>query len=214
MPDVTGLILPEARSVLSKAGFDTEQQDLSPLDRSVWDQDNWTVVTTTLAGDTVTMWYLRNSEAAWFKANPGMPTIKAGTKTETLTDEGGVLHGVRELVEYRWAKGETPPWDKDSDPYVLSDDRVGLSDEPEQEVKDRTGLKESDGSDLVHSTRPAAGNCVRPGRYLVVLEKQSKDTKSEVKDYNKPDEFEWPGNDNNDDDDFNLPGWLCPTRWC
>lgn len=213
VPDVRGLILTEAKDVLSKAGVATEQGDLSPLDRSVWDADNWTVVATTLDGEKVVMWYLRTSEAAWFRTNPAMPEIKAGTKTETLTEDGGVLNGVDELVVYRWAKGETPPWDKDSDPYISDDDRVGLSDEPEQEVKDRTGLKESGGRDLVHSTRPATGDCVRPGRYLVILEKQSKDTKAEVKDYNKPYDSKAPGK-GDDDDDGNIPGWLCPTRFC
>lgn len=217
VPEVSGMLVSPAASALREAGFDVERQDLSPLDRGIWDADNWTVVATTLEGETVTMWYLRNSEAAWFKANPVMPTIKSGTHTEKLTEEGGVLDDVSELVKYRWAKGQTPPLDKHNDPYVIADDRIGLSAEPKQEVRDRTGLKESGGTDLVHSSRPATQECLRPGRYLVIVEKQSKETKEEVRDYKRSENFErWTPGGRSDDDhkDFNVPGWACPTRWC
>lgn len=151
VPEVIGLTLDEARAHLRSVGLRSSEDDASPRNRSVWIDSNWTVVATDPLpggwpedGRTVSVWYLRNEEATWFSEHPTMPKLRAGKDTSSLTDEGGVLDGMDELIEYRWARGHKP--------------------------KDAFGA-ESYGLDLVVSSIPAAGEPIEVGQLLVVTER-------------------------------------------
>jgi hypothetical protein len=155
------------------------------------------------------MWVLRTEEAAWLKAHPKMPKLKAGRATDALTDPGGLLEGMSELVEYRWAKGRAPEYASALPSDV--DERGAPSAEPASEVAARKGLKDSYGLDLVSGQVPGAGSTIRPGRLLVVLEKEAP---SESTSGGGGGSVYVPVPDGDDDDDVNVPGWLCPTRFC
>ncbi|KRF35536.1 PASTA domain-containing protein [Terrabacter sp. Soil810] len=212
MPSVVGSSLDDAQRAFDLATV----EDLSPRDRMPFENSNWTVMASTPAagadltpGSHVVLWVLRNEEAAWLAKHPKMPKVKAGSDTSSLTDAGGPLAGMSDLVETRWAKGHGP--DDASKSIEDLDGRGAPSAEPAAEVAARKGLKESYGSDFVKGQIPTPGSIVRPGRLLVILEEQRPEEElAPGDDYVVP----LPGNDNDDDDDVNVPGWLCPTRFC
>ncbi|MFF5077496.1 PASTA domain-containing protein [Actinoplanes sp. NPDC000266] len=207
MPGLTGVLLTGVRDKLP-AGIGWDHEDRSPRGRGILVERNWTVVETEPAkgqplrsGQQVRLYVLKNEEAAWFAKHPTMPKIKPGTEGSDLIGQGEPLDGIWELVEYRYPKGKAP---KDArDPH---ENLKGW--EPPAEKAARAGLKEAYSSfGLVVGTIPAAGQKVRPGRLIVVTlrDKPLDDSpggSGSIPDYN------------NGDDDFNVPGWLCPTRFC
>ncbi|RKR90282.1 uncharacterized protein DUF4236 [Micromonospora pisi] len=211
MPDLVGRRLPDAEQALYALTTDVapSHQDRSPLDRDVWMRDNWTVVGTLPAAGTsigpglkIEMFLLKNSEAAWFAQHPVMPKIKAGADALDLTGEGEPLDGMSELVELRYAKNKTP---KDArDPNENFDGW-----EPAEEKTARAGLKQAY-TGLVVGSVPTAERKLRTGQLIIVTVKDGPDSPSSGGSDSVP---SLP--DNNDgDDDVNVPGRLCPTRFC
>lgn len=211
MPSVVGSSLDHAKNAFDEV---VTVEDLSPRDRLPFEDSNWTVMASTPAAGAdvppesrVVLWVLRNEEAVWLAKHPKMPKVKAGSDTSSLTDPGGPLAGMSDLVVTRWAKGQGP--DYASKVVEELDDRGAPSAEPAGEVAARKGLKRSYGVDLVKGQIPAAGSAVRPGRLLVVLEKEEPEEEPSPSD-----DYVVPMPDDDEDDDMNVPGWLCPTRFC
>ncbi|MEE6261070.1 hypothetical protein [Plantactinospora sonchi] len=152
---------------------------------------------------------LKNGEAAWFAAHPTMPKLRKGSPADDLTDDGGPLAGLRELVLLRYAKGKAP---KDA---PVADEHPGLRDgfEPPEELVARAGLKEAYSFDSkVVGSIPGAGQEVRPGRFVVVTVEREK--QQDPPTGSDGGSVPIPPLPDDDDDDVNTPGWLCPTRFC
>ncbi len=186
MPDVSGLRLDEAKLRLydfeeeSGVTVDSPQsQDLSPNDRSSWNESDWAVVVTRPAageawteGMTLQLFVLRAEEYEWFSAHPTMPAIPKHAATDDLTGHDGVLSGMSELIEYRYAPGLEPEFS-----YVPhgSPSRIfeGFGDdpsvEPYSERRERDGLAQAtEYGTLTVDSLPAVGSALRVGQLLVV----------------------------------------------
>ncbi|MFI7280734.1 hypothetical protein ACIBOV_10755 [Micromonospora chersina] len=123
-----------------------------------------------------------------------------------MTDDGGPLAGLQELVLLRYAKGMAPLYALTADEPTCSKYR----NEPSEEVAAREGLKQAYSISIVAGTIPAAGQLVRPGRLIVVLVRDEEQRPTGSDGGNLP----VPPRPDNDDDDVDIPGWLCPTRFC
>ena len=225
VPDVTGLAFDVAQKRLS--GWDWRAHDLSPRNRDQYDDGNWTVVTTRPApgqpaavGSRLYLFVLKNPEAAWFAANPTMPAVPVDVPVTDLTENGQSLGGVEELLDYRKAPGE--PADTSShQPEETSEPIKGLADnpamEPAEEFQARTALPPAWGTytDLTVSSLPAAGAPVSAGRLITLTVREAPIETVPA----SPGQTSSPGGSSvsgsySDDDDVNVPGWLCPTRFC
>ncbi|WP_446210128.1 PASTA domain-containing protein [Micromonospora sp. IBSANI012] len=115
VPDAVGSAPFAATGLITAAGLRWTMQDASPLARDMYIQKNWTVVATEPPAGTpvapsseVTILVLKNEEAAWFAAHPTMPRLPKGKPTDTLTERGGILGGMNELVLVRYDRTATP----------------------------------------------------------------------------------------------------------
>jgi hypothetical protein len=216
VPDVAGELLPAAGSAMYEADLRSANTDLSPRGRQVMSPGNWTVVTTepaagaqVSAGSGVTLFVLKTGEAQWFAAHPTMPKLPKGSPVSELTDHGGPLEGMYELVELRYTRRSAPADARPADETPGRMDWRGT--EPATEKRARAGLKEApEYGTLVVGSIPIAGRGVRTGRLIVVTVKPA--PKDRVPNSGSGGGVYIPLPD--DDDDFNVPGRLCPTRWC
>ncbi|MFE9694465.1 hypothetical protein [Micromonospora sp. NPDC005806] len=215
VPNVVGMDLLSARISIDAVDLRPEQADVSPLCRSILVESDWTVIgtdppagTITPSGRSVSLQVLKSAEAAWFAAHPKMPKLPKRPTARNLTDDGGPLAGLQELVLLRYAKRMAPQHALTADEPSCSKYRI----EPSEEVAARDGLKQAYSISIVAGSIPAAGQPVRRGRLIVVLvrdeEQRQRPTGSDGG--NLP----VPPRPDNDDDDVNIPGWLCPTRFC
>lgn len=213
VPDVVGNKPWAATSLIKGAGLRPTIQDASPLGRNMYVERNWTVVATeppagapVAPGSEVTVLVLKNEEAGWFAAHPKMPRLSKGKPADTLLRPNGVLAGMRELVLFRYAKGQAPKYATEpADEYLID----GW--EPAEETNARHGLKMAhEFSSVVVGSIPSAGQPLRVGRLIVVTVKAVPSRQYGDDGGNLP---PVPRNDDGDDD-FNVPGWLCPTRFC
>ncbi|MFI7160475.1 hypothetical protein [Micromonospora chalcea] len=215
VPDVVGFDLPSARSSIAAFNLRSRTSDAAPLCRRAWDA-SWTVIATSPPpgrvvppDETISLHVLRAEEAAWFAAHPTMPRLPKGIAAGSTTKDDGPLAGLQQLVLFRYAKGMAQKGaltavDRPCSPY---------SNEPPEEVATRAGLKVShSGSSIVVGSIPAAGQPVRPGQFIVLLvrDQEQRPTPKGSSSGRPP----LPPRSGNDDDDFNIPGWLCPTRFC
>jgi hypothetical protein len=218
VPDVVGKLLPEARKAIFAASLREVVTDRSPRGRGPLSDSNWTVVATEPAAGTqapkgrkVTLFVLKNSEAAWFTAHPVMPQLSQGNPTDTLTSNGGQLFGISELVEVRYANGAAPADARDPDETAGRMNWRGV--EPAEETRARAGLKQAlNFGTVVVGSIPAAGLAVRTGRLIVVTVKDAPHEPAPTPE--SGDVYIPPMPNGDDDDDVNVPGWLCPTRFC
>lgn len=154
--------------------------DLSPLDRE--SATDWVVVGTSPAAGEKTpkftkvyAWALKASEYRWFTENPTMPTIRAGADVAKLVAKGGVLAGVKDLVQIRYQPGKAPAAAKASpvDAAAFTPDRglyPDLATEPEAEWQLREGLLEAPAKGTVtKGTQPSSTSRLRTGQLLVLL---------------------------------------------
>jgi hypothetical protein len=187
MPDVTGARLDLAEDRLSafaranglRASY-PRSHDLSPRNRSQWQDENWTVVTTRPAagqswddGTDLHLFVLRNAEWAWFQAHPTMPSVPVDAVVSDLTEPGQLFEEVSELMEYRYAPGQAP---EHSSPAYSTPDRPidGLADdpsvEPQLERQERDALPEAyDRGVLTVGSLPAEGQSLRIGQLITVI---------------------------------------------
>ncbi|MGY2001727.1 hypothetical protein [Blastococcus sp. SYSU DS1024] len=227
VPDLAGVRLDVAEDQLwgleRATGVDIDvpaSHDLSPRGRSQWQDENWTVVTTRpAAGQPLTdgadlhLFVLRNAEWAWFQAHPAMPPVPVDVAPADLAAAGQLFDGMRELLEYRYAPGHEPEY-ASAPPSGIARPVDGLADDPsvepaaEREERDALATASSY-STLTVGSLPATGTALRVGRLLTVTVRE------------KPSEPASGGNDvsvnpgySGGDDDVNVPGWLCPTRFC
>ncbi|MEH0820908.1 MULTISPECIES: PASTA domain-containing protein [unclassified Micromonospora] len=215
VPDLVGLDLPKARDSVHAVGLRSEPADLSPLCRKTLVAKNWTVIgTNPPAGisvspdQTISLLVLKKEEAAWFAGHPKMPQLPKGTPARDLTDDDGPLAGLQELVLLRYAKSMAPQHALTAVERPCSK----YSNEPPEEVAARAGLKQAYSISVVVGSIPAAGQPVRPGRLIVVLvrDKEQRQEPTGSDGGSLP----VPPRPNDDNDDVNIPGWLCPTRFC
>lgn len=215
VPAVVGDQFDQAQSLLSARSIRFWHEDLSPRDRSVFQEENWTVVATDpdvgqplYGGESVTLYLLKNEEAAWFAKHPTMPKLTVGQDVTRAVELH--LKPVWELLEFRYAKGAAPSYASPARERAPEGGR-GLADEPTSERTARAGLADAAQHGLVAGTGtiPRAGKRLRPGQLLVVL---VKDEPASPADGGNAPYIPVPNRD--DDDDVNVPGWLCPTRFC
>lgn len=217
MPDLRGVAYVDAVRLLDGYGHRADEKDASARGRLVFVRKNWTVVDTfpavgkpIPAGIKATLYLLRNEEAAWFAEHQKMPRLPAGKKAETLGADGGILEPVRELVLIRYAPGRAP---KDAtDAIEGHGDEYGSGTEPEGERKTRAKLKSASSFETtVVGSVPAAGKPLRPGQFIVVTVKDGPKNSSSGGDSGSVPDLP---NTGDDDDDVDIPGWVCPTRFC
>ena len=197
--------------------------DLSPRGRSQWQDSNWTVVTTRPAageqwtdGMPVHLFVLRNAEWSWFQAHPTMSAVPPDVEASDLTDDGQLLAGMRELVEYRYAPGQEPDYAGQPSGSRPAEPVEGLADdpsvEPAAERDERDRLVRASTWTLTVGSLPTEGTALRVGRILIITVRDKPTAPVEPA----------PGgggvtvnpNYSDGDDDVNVPGWLCPTRFC
>ncbi|MFC5926365.1 hypothetical protein [Micromonospora vulcania] len=203
-----------ATELIGGVGLRSTVRDASPLDRHVLVEKNWLVVameppagTPVARGSEVTVLVLKNEEAAWFAAHPKMPRLPKGMPAGSLSSNNGVLAGMSELVLYRYAKGQAPKSATEpNDKYTID----GW--EPAEETRARAGLKMAyESGSVVVDGIPAAGQVLRPGRLIVVTVKDAPKISGQG---NSGGRLPSVPRNNDGDDDVNVPGWLCPTRFC
>lgn len=199
-----------------------EDTDLSPRGRNP--EDGWIVQATRpgpgepVGRDTVVwLFALRPSEVAWFDANAAMPAVQAGLVARDLTSPGGQFEPVAELLDVRYAEQSATP----QAPYQRMLEGLvppNPAKEPDSEWQARTALREAHGvhAALTVGQIPAPGTALRRGQLPVVT----------IVDAPRPEAPALPGSlggswagdgrvyVDDGDDDFNIPGWLCPTRFC
>jgi len=235
MPDVRGLRASVAENKIDEwtdgdhgpDTWDIETRDYSAKDR--YPDDNWRVVDTwPRSGRTVNedasirIYALRASEISWFRAHRRMPRIPAGVTATKMLATKGPFAGVRSLLLFRYAKGTAPRDEirgetltRDAEDGVGWDPRV----EPVAERLPRDHLKEplfpSD-TLTVGRTFPRRGAAVRLGRVMtiVVRPKPPKPDPSAGGGSGGGGNYSGSFSYSDGDDDFNVPGWLCPTRFC
>ena len=223
VPDVTGLTFDVAQDQLS--GWNWRPHDLSPRNREQYDDSNWTVVTTrpapgepVAAGSRLHLFVLKNSEAAWFAANPTMPAVPVDVPVTDLTENGQLLGGVEELLDYRKAPGE--PADTSSHrPEETSKPIKELPTgnpamEPAEEYQARTALPPAWSTGLTVSSLPEAQATVRAGRLITLTVRQEPIQTVPASPGGSSSSGSVSGSYSHSDDDVNVPGWLCPTRFC
>lgn len=224
MPDLVGVRLDKANSRmyrLEEHHDGVEEWDLSPRDRSVWEPANWKVAQTVPAAGapmdpqgTVYLFYLRPAELRWFDQHPRMPRFDRRILTERLVRRRALFGPVRELIEYRYPDGRAPRYETRA--YRSPDDGPDLrpdpSKEPASEWRPRQRLKEaSEYGTLALSSLPPPGTRLRTGQLLTLLVVEKPEPPPEPYSTDNDDYYYY---DDDGDDDFNVPGWLCPTRFC
>ena len=200
-----------------------EAMDATPLSRRPPShEEDWMVIgTAPAAGEQVPsdadvyLFVLREEEAQWFANHPTMPVLAEGVEAGSLVEDGGPLAAVAELTEFRYAAEHTPQhapasYRRDREPIPYQDPFV----EPETEWAARSALAGASEFDLTAGSLPTGTEPVRLGRVLTVV------VRSEEPELPSLGGSEGSiGGDadvyvDDDDDDFNVPGWLCPTRFC
>jgi hypothetical protein len=222
MPHLIGdrLDLAQSRLAHSESIGDVERWDLSPRDRSVWADENWTVALTEPAageplhpGTTVYLFYLRTNEWRWFDRHPTMPGFHRRTPTDRLVGERGLFAPVSELIEFRYPKGRAPrgSWRADRPDDEGPPLEPDPSKEPNSEWRPRQRLTEaSNYGTLAVGSLPRRRQQLRTGQLLtlLVVEKPTPPASGDDGVY-----LDYDGGGDGDDD-WNVPGWLCPTRFC
>ena len=226
--DLIGLSVDEAEAFLVEEGDDDLGLVLEPLDYSPAGRipkGAWEVVATDWEvdefdeGESVHVWAMYGQEVAWYKAHPTMPKVSEGSAKSPSEWRGKKFGAVGDLIETVWKpgkqrpKGDTHQWIEDLETEQVDwpySDRLALDE------RERLGsLYVAGGRVLAVGQVPKAGAELRPGQLMVVYvvekpkpkPKPTSDAPIEI-----PDVPDVP--DYNDDDDFNVPGWLCPTRFC
>jgi hypothetical protein len=229
MPHLAGVRLDVAEEQLwaleKSTGVDIAiptSRDLSPRGRGQWQDENWTVAATRPAagqawtdGMEVYLFVLRNDEWAWFQAHPTMPALPVDVAADDLTQDGQLFAGMRELLEYRYAPGHEPQYA--SQPYSRTPPEpvTGLADdpsiEPAAEREERDALFQAFSGALTVGSLPPEGTALRVGRLLTLTVRDQ--PPEPVQPVPESDVYVNP-NYSDGDDDVNVPGWLCPTRFC
>ncbi|WP_182524450.1 DUF2510 domain-containing protein [Nocardioides dongkuii] len=236
VPKLDGLRLDKAQAELKDANPDakTDLRDLAPRRRKIGGAEHWNVIRTVPAGgssldldETLTVFLLRDREYQWFRNHPRMPEIRkryGGYYEENLGygDEFLQYHPtfdkIRELVLVRYPRGYETRRSKriESVPPYRTDLKFDPSIEPRAEGQARRGLlAPRNGTDLRNTKLawPVAGTRLRVGQlfvyYVLDEDKEWAREQAQVQD----DDFD-VYIDGDDDDDVNVPGWLCPTRFC
>lgn len=226
----------EAQEALDAAGYDTEdsERDLSWKHRDVdpWD-DDWTAVRTVPAAGTRTerdadvyVFVLQDTEYDWFSRHRRMPKVR-GKEGFSLIRAGGQLSDVYELVEFRYERGVRRNPAGFTETGVLrrslpepisygSDDNPSV--EPNASWRRRSRFRPADTYDFFARTLQAPKAKLRFGQILTVLlrppapDDLDRDGDVDRDDQELRDIYVYV--DGDDDDDFNVPGWMCPTRFC
>ena len=167
VPDVTGMSPRVAQQAVRDAGLEVTMTDASGDDRSIWDDDAWTVVRTSPAAgqqlpsdSEVTVQYLRDAESDFYLNNPAMPMIKKGTTTDAL--------------------GDTVYWtDGPNDARVVDRKRSGVLAGAFVEYQTEDGKAASDTNGRVLRTIPAAGETLSPGEKITVVVKNAETRQAE-----------------------------------
>jgi hypothetical protein len=224
MPDLVGMAHSAAAEVPELSERDVQYRDLAPTNRYASRYGRWTVVATLPAAGSplpgkgseqrVRLYVLRPAEVAWYAAHPRMPKLPKGVPARSVLRRSGALHGMADLVVFRWAKGHAPRGaHRDVNLPTYGDpDRLDLQVDPPAERRARQQLKyasEYEPGIVVVNSIPRAGKPVRKGRVLVVTVRavpSGASSSSGGSGYVVP--------YHSDDDDGNIPGWLCPTRFC
>lgn len=238
MPNVVGQKLTDAENpfdqwIWNDTGPKTqvEGKDFPPLNRDLVSHAWWTVMATTPAagevlreGDDVVLYVLRHEEAEWFAVNATMPALRGGVSLEQVSlDDTWPLKAVQDLVLWRYPRGYKPrdavPAGYAEEPQVRS--ALNPFGEVPIEHNSRRGMTfawEDDG--VLVTTLPAPGGQVRPGQLLTLVVKNVPPLKPvQASEGTSGGGGAAPlggsvSGSHDDDDDFNIPGWLCPTRFC
>lgn len=95
----------------------------------------------------------------------------------------------------------------------MFDQQLGrIAEAPDKEMRLLRSLKESLGLDRIHSTYRAAGKKLRLGQIIVILERPG--PASDPYSNGGTGGISPDPDYSDDDDDFDFPDRLCPTRFC
>lgn len=200
------------------AEMTTDIWDLSPAGRRMNRYEDIIVASNkkvvTADDPEIQFWTLTPAEVEWFGRNPRMPEVKLGTKCEYgygsknfETIDGVVFVAAKPGVKRdQYAERIRDSYDFETDQNVWPDSWA-------KRQRARVGaLWEMDTySSVVSGQRPKPGTDLRLGQLMVVFCSPVKeDAPSGREDYDLPD----PPIPNSNDDNFDVPDRLCPTRFC
>ncbi|MGY1659658.1 PASTA domain-containing protein [Geodermatophilus sp. SYSU D00705] len=233
VPDLAGVQLDVADAQLRELGhrdyFDDGEpivHDLSPRERVEYAStgSEWTVVTTRPAagqtwavGDPIYLFALQTTEYQWFGAHPVMPPLPSDVAVADLTAQGQLLFEVEDLVDFAHAPGHEPPHPsflgsfQQPIPGLLDDPSL----EPPAEQAARAELASASpytDAPLIGSV-PATGAPLRMGQMLFVTVGDEPQTEYSSGG-SSGGQYGYGYGYGDGDDDFNVPGWACPTRFC
>lgn len=239
MPDLRGLSHRDADDELREAGIDwargygfgddhTVFHDLSYLHRDTeWDRWKvWSTVpvagTELEVGEEITAFSLTDDEWAFFDRHKRMPKTrwKFHERMSYPWNDSEPLENVESLVENRFVPHLTPAeaeheGDHANPPTSGLPRRLDPSIEPKRERELRNRLREAYRYEQFVGTVPRAGARLRPGQSIVVMVRPDPESWPKVYGLADPYAVDWNAYvDTDDDDDWNVPGWLCPTRFC
>lgn len=162
--------------------------------------------------DEVRVWALRTSEKRWFAKNQSMPKVPNTRDQDDVTGDGGRFETVRDLVLYTWAD---PKDAKDPDyrhAYALRTTQESWPYSQARDQRARLGrlVKATFIDAETIAQRPEAGDPLRLGQ-LMVIELVPDDPA--LDDGSNP-ILVPPVPKGDDNDDFDVPDRLCPTRFC
>jgi hypothetical protein len=224
VPDLTGQSILDAQDALSKVGVEYHADawfDLSPRHRDIGSPRGWTVQQTVPeAGTPVTddmtvyLFALKDAEYTWFQEHPTMPALTAKEGWDLTRAD---LEAVKELVEYRYVPTRTPEYAKRTTyraPPQIQTFR-DPSVEPDDEWDRRTRFREAPEYQLYVRSLQSPGEPLRTGQLLTVLVRPRPGLDPGV--HGVPDDTDtktWVPIPDPDHHDHDIPGWLCPTRFC
>jgi hypothetical protein len=203
------------------AEMTTDYDDFSPRGRDVNRYEDIIVSAdrkvVTADHPKIRFWTLTPSEVRWFNKHSKMPKARIGARCNM--DYGKKLfEPVEELVFVTTKPGQkraqeatrvrnSYDWKTDQSKWPVEwAERQRVSVGKLWEAQDNAYPSKS----VVLGQRPKAGRMLKPGQLMVVYCTSSDYEESAPSDDEVPD-FSVP---NNDDDNFDFPDRLCPTRFC
>lgn len=157
--------------------------------------------------DSLTVWTLRRSEARWYRKNPKMPKVKKGRDCSEIGDEKKI-GPVYDLVFTVWDPRRKHP--KGYEPLDESIQKEWPHPDAKRERKDFLALEADEYPSVVSGQYPKAGKPLRMGQLMAVFCRPGEEPPAEG-EYN---EVPIPDVPNDEEDDFDFPDKLCPTRFC
>jgi hypothetical protein len=238
MPDLHGMDILEAYARLDDMGLPVRNEsfsDLSVRHRQTDGVHDWTVWSSTPAageevkpGAGLRIFMLKLREWKFFDQNRAMPKMPVQSGRAVPSPYPMPFQDVvSELVEWRYVPKYAPKGAEQTRNWPQPDSglpaELDQSLEPASERARRARYREADdfADDAFVRLAQKPGTPLRPGQMITILVRPWPRQHPEMyPNYTGPGSKVWEDRHDthvyvdSDDHDFNVPGWLCPTRFC